>query len=393
MTTHLGTDYNALLNAGAIHTAREIEQQPAIWEQISAQIQREAPALRTFLTDALSAADRILLTGAGTSAFIGLSLRGEFQRSFGKPAQAVATTDLVTHPQDYMHKNIRTLIISFARSGNSPESVAALSLAEQFGGKCSHLIITCNGSGALAKFALSSRYVLVLPEEANDQGLAMTSSYTGMLLAGLLVARINTLDDAAAACARTITYGRYILDHCREEVKGLAGLPFRRAVFLGSGPLFGTAVEAHLKLQELTDGKIICTCDSFLGFRHGPKAVVDEYTLMVYFCSNTPYVLQYERDLLEDMRSGTRPMAELVVSERPVSVGKELTIVMPAADTPLDESFLPVCFIVVAQLLGYYKSMACGLHPDAPSSNGSITRVVQGVAIYASQADGRANGI
>lgn len=383
MTMYLGTDDKTLLNAGAIHTAREIEQQPQIWKAVVEQVRRDRAALDEFISEALADVDRILLTGAGTSAFIGLSIRGDYQRHFARPTEAVPSTDLVTHPQDYFHHNIRTLVISFARSGNSPESVAALSFAEQFSLKCFHLIITCNADGALARFHSSSpKYVFVLPAQANDQSLAMTSSYSGMLLAALLISRIGKFEDAEKAAMKAIAYGNHILGTNRMKLQQVAARPFRRAVFLGSGPLNGTAVEAHLKLQELTDGRIICTCDSFLGFRHGPKAVVDDQTLMVYFFSNNSYAFQYERDLLDDMKRGVAPMLELVVSEQQLGVSHEHVIAMPQQGKPLDESFLPVCFILVGQLLGYYKSLACGLRPDAPSTSGAITRVVQGVAIY-----------
>jgi tagatose-6-phosphate ketose/aldose isomerase len=381
--TYLGTETPELISTGAIHTAREIEQQPAIWEQVLRQVQAEQSALRDFLREARGEVSRILLTGAGTSAFIGLSVRGDFLRHLGVPAEAVASTDIVSHPKDYLHPAVATLVISFARSGNSPESVAALALAEQFGGKCFHLIITCNGEGALARYNSSSRkYVFVLPPQANDQSLAMTSSYSGMLLAALLIARIDNIAATASQVQKVIAYGKHILSHYVPPLRALARYDFRRAVFLGSGPLYGTALEAHLKLQELTDGRVICKNDSCLGFRHGPKAVVDKDTLVVYFFSNNHYAFQYERDLLEDMKKGTPPLLEIGIAERPFTSRLEHVFTLPPGDDPLDESFLPLCYILFGQLLGYCKSLELGLRPDIPSANGAISRVVEGVEIY-----------
>ena len=149
---YLGIKSSILTQIGGIHTATEIAQQPQIWEQVWEGINAEQPALQKFLTEAFSNSSRILITGAGTSAFIGLSLRGTFQRLTGLHTEVVPSTDIVSHPKDYFQASIPTLMISFARSGNSPESVAAVALADEFSTTCYHLIITCNEEGKLANY-------------------------------------------------------------------------------------------------------------------------------------------------------------------------------------------------------------------------------------------------
>ncbi len=157
-------------------------------------------------------------------------------------------------------------------------------------------------------------------------------------------------------------------------------------MFLGSGPLLGTATEAHLKLQELTDGRVICTPDSFLGFRHGPKAVVDETTLMVYLFSNQKYVLKYEKDLVQSMSKGRRPLLEIGLMESRID-GIDLHYSFPFSENgpTVDEEFLAVCSVVPAQILAFFKSLQLGLQPDTPSQTGAISRVVEGVQIYSFQ--------
>lgn len=379
---YLGIDAEELAKLGGIHTAREIDQQPGIWEQVAADIQREHYLLKNFLEEASGKVDRILLTGAGTSAFIGISLRGVFQRCTGILTEAVASTDIVSHPKDYFHINIPTLIVSFARSGNSPESVAALRLADDLSPLCYHLIITCNADGKLALYDSGMRkYVFCLPSAANDQSLAMTSSYSGMLLAGLLCARIGNLDRSMNMIPSLVRYGRKVIEQFTPILKRIADLDFKRAVFLGSGPFYGTATESHLKLQELTDGNVICKSDSFLGFRHGPKAVIDANTLVVYFFSNNDYAFQYEKDLLDDMQRGTSPLYELGIAESSIATRLRDLFVLSQGEA-IDEEFLAVCFVLPAQILGFFKSLQLGLRPDMPSASGAITRVVQGVEIY-----------
>lgn len=373
----------SLLQGGA-HTKREIWGQPDLWQKVYAKIHLEKESLILFLKDVTSNENlNVILTGAGSSAFIGLSLIGSYKRNLKKQTTAVATTDLVTHPKDFFYSDVPLLLISFARSGNSPESVAAVSLADQVCSKVYHLIITCDASGDLANYTSDSlAYKFILPAEANDKSLAMTGSYSGMLLAGLLIAKINEIENLQRQVTTLRKYGSKLLDQS-ETFRQIASINFERALFLGSGPLYGTATESHLKLQELTDGKVICKKDSFLGLRHGPKVVIDQNTLVFLLFSNQPYVLDYEIDLLNELKAGTKPLYMGGMIESGIfNVDLDNLFVLSESGVQLEEDFLPVCFILLAQMLGYFKSLQLGFDPDMPSKSGTISRVVKGVVIY-----------
>ncbi|MEZ2445795.1 SIS domain-containing protein [Chitinophaga sp. RCC_12] len=384
MQSVLELEPSALQEKGAFHTAREIAQQPYIWEKIMNGLTGEASALSAFLEEAYHTVDNIILTGAGTSAFIGLSLTGSFFRHTGVITRAIPTTDLVAHPHDYFHSDRIPLIISFARSGNSPESCAALELADNISRRCYHLIITCNHSGQLAGWqSQHPQHMILLPPECNDKSLAMTSSYTGMLLTGALITRLHNIAAMRQQVEVLCTYGKLLLTRYTALLRTIAGKKFTRAVFLGDGAFYGTATEAHLKLQELSGGKVICKSDSFLGFRHGPKAIIDENTLVVYIFSNNSYVLNYEKDLVISMKQGNKALLEMGILPANGEV-PELDTVLLTGDQPLllEEDLLCVCSILPLQLLAFFTSLSLGLQPDNPSVNGAITRVVEGVAIY-----------
>jgi tagatose-6-phosphate ketose/aldose isomerase len=381
---YLDFPVDELTRLGAIHTAREISQQPVLWLKIWEEANARRPEIEKFFRTTQSAR-RIILTGAGTSAFIGLSLRGAFQRGRGILTEAISTTDLVSHPQDYLLPEVPTLLVHFARSGNSPESAAVVRIADEICQKCFHLVITCNPEGLLAMSpSPNPKHVYTLPAEANDQSLAMTSSYSGMLLAGKLLANIEAVADQKSTVQALAKYAERVLTNHVAELKEIAALDFKRAVFLGGGPLYGTATEGHLKLQELTDGQVICKNDSYLGFRHGPKAVIDSHTLVVYTFSNDKHAQQYEKDLVGAMKKGTPPLAEVGIAETaPEGISLDHLITLSTDATTVDEEFLTVAAIVPAQLLGFFKSLQLGMKPDAPSATGAITRVVEGVQIYA----------
>lgn len=368
-----------------LHTAKEIAGQPQLWFKIFDKLVKEQHGIGTFLDRVLDQSKKIILTGAGTSAYIGYSVEGALQRNWGITTTSVPTTHLVSHPQDYFERATPTLMVSFARSGNSPESLAAVAMADNHIDTCFHLIITCSAKGELANIASKNEsLVFLLPPESNDKSLAMTGSYSGMLLAILLLADYRNMHANYAYVQTLVGYGGTMLGSALGVVEKVAQKDFKRAVFLGSGPLYGTATESHLKLQELTDGGVICKNDSYLGFRHGPKAVVDESTLMVYYFSNNEDVLRYELDLVTAMAIGKKPLSQIGISSMDVKVPTldQLVVLDTGNMAKLPEEYLSVCYILFGQLLGFFKSLHLHLQPDAPSKSGAISRVVQGVKIY-----------
>ncbi|MFZ5938928.1 MAG: SIS domain-containing protein, partial [Bacteroidota bacterium] len=259
---YLNKDQHFLEEKGALHTAMEISSQPWLWNEIYRRIREERGALGAFLDRVLPGMRKIILTGAGTSAYIGYSLEGVFQRSTGITTVSVPTTHLVSHPADYFDPLTPTLLISFARSGSSPESLATVKLFDRYCPGSAHLVITCNSEGELARHHFRNDcYIFNLPPEANDKSLAMTSSYSGMLLAAYLIGNLHELDALETAVATLCHYGQRILSDYTSTLQEIARMPFQRAVFLGSGPAYGTSRESNLKLQEMTDGQIICKND------------------------------------------------------------------------------------------------------------------------------------
>lgn len=370
----------------AENTLKEIAHQPQLWKKIWKKICAEKEEIRSFLDSRKDKLDSIVLTGAGTSAYIGISTQNCFRHKFGICAEPVSTTHIVSHPQDFFIPSKNLLMISFARSGNSPESCAAAKLADQFSENVSHFIITCNKDGQLAKDYTDKEntYVFVLPPEANDKSLAMTSSFSGMMLTSALVARIDEITSLEKDIDQLCRYGSNTLRQA-PLLWDIANSDFNRAVYLGSGSLYGVAKEAQLKMQELTDGLVICKHDSFLGLRHGPKAVIDEKTFIVHHVSSDPHAMKYDMDLIVSMRKNSSPIGQIAIGENLICQEYvDWSINFEPETTPLDKDLLCVVSILPAQMLAVFKSIQLGLKADSPSRNGAISRVVQGVSIYQS---------
>src|SRR6185295_5107140 len=368
-----------LESRGGMWTAREIAQQPQLWLRVEKLLAAERASLQQFIAPIVDdPGARIVLTGAGTSAFIGQCLQPVLAPRLRCRVDAVPTTDIVSTPLS-LQSAAPTLLISFARSGNSPESAATLDLAEQVLGSVRHLVVTCNKDGELALRARKMRnaHLVVLPEATNDRGFAMTSSFTCMLLAAALV--FDAIQPSTVA--RLSRSAELLLQQMPSCTQQLVASRFERVVYLGSNELLGLAHEAALKLLELTDGRIATLAESTLGFRHGPKSMVDGSTLVVVMLSNAPYTRAYDLDLLEELRRDGRAGGILALSG---SVdgrlpGEHLLFAGMDGASDLELSLLHV---IVAQCYALAESLARGLRPDAPNSAGHVNRVVQGVTIY-----------
>ncbi|GAA5222306.1 SIS domain-containing protein [Membranihabitans marinus] len=381
----LGLNKAELKELKGYHTAHEIVSQPLLWEEIYDDVLRGKEKILGFIRSIHNIENcDIILTGAGTSCFVGEVLESAFMQYLSPFSRTVATTTLVTHPEVYFSSPRTTVLVSFARSGNSPESRASLALANKHCGEVRHLVITCNAQGEMIKeLDLEKDFLFLLPEQANDKGLAMTGSFTGMLLAGYLMARIEDVESLSDEFQLAKVYGQRLISTSEVMCKKLAELDFSRAIFLGSGPLLGVARESHLKVQELSNGSVMCNFDSYLGLRHGPKVVVDSQTLVVFLLSNDEYVRKYEVDLIKDMVTESLGLKKIIISERPCpELDVDYVINMGEEGTALDPYFLAMVNVLPAQILGFFKSIQLGYSPDSPSEKGTISRVVQGVRIY-----------
>lgn len=371
------------------HTRREIEQQPDLWVKTIKQFSKEKEKMEQFL-HAIGQRHphaRVIFTGAGTSAFIGETIYPYVRqaiRNKGWEAEAISTTNLTANPYLFLDKEIPTILVSFARSGNSPESVAAVELAEKLVDEFYEITITCNQAGALAKREQGKerQLVLILPEESNDKGLAMTSSYSTMVLTALYLFSENkpgfeqTILDVSTA-------GKEMLEICANLIPKLVEEDFSRIVYLGSGVFEGLSRESALKFLELTAGRFPTMFDTSLGFRHGPKSILSSNTMVVVYLSNHPYTRKYDLDILKEIYAAEDRGKIVAISgsqEADVEKYSDYQVTIPLSDK--DDINLALPYVIFAQLFAYEKSLHSGISPDNPSPTGVISRVVQGVQIY-----------
>ncbi|MFS7403352.1 tagatose-6-phosphate ketose isomerase [Carnobacterium maltaromaticum] len=382
-----------LTQLGAVITANEIKQQPELWQEAFENYRSKENEINRFLTDLSNQFQqiRVIFTGAGTSAYVGDTvlpyLKGQLN---GKKwdLMSIPTTDLVSNPESFFANEIPTLLVSFARSGNSPESLAAVSLGKQLVKDFYQLTITCAFDGKLANQAEgdAKNLLLLMPKKANDKGFAMTGSYSCMTLTALLVFDLTSLSQKATWIEQLKVMGEDVLQRST-EIQKIIDLDFNRVIYLGSGSLAGMTREAQLKILELTAGQITTIFDSSLGFRHGPKSFVNEQTLVFVFTSNDPYTRQYDLDILNELKQDQIAcyVSGLSVAGETNYGGNNFTLLGNGKDLP--DAYLVLPYIIFAQTVAVLSAIKVGNQPDTPSPTGTVNRVVKGVEIHPYQVD------
>lgn len=385
----LGLEISKLEDCSGLNTAKEIIQQPDTWRESVKNLIKNKIEIKSFIDSFLSKKEfRIILTGAGTSAFAGEVCEPYLTSLLNKRVEAIATTDLVASPKSYFIKDIPTLLVSFARSGNSPESVHAVNLASQLVDDLYQIVITCNENGKLAKNTVNDEksLLLLMPPQTNDLGFAMTSSFTTMVLNAMAVFNIDNIENFSSDVDKLSNSVNDFIENNIEKVTSLSNEDFERIVYLGSSTSKGIARESALKVLELTAGKVNASYDTPLGFRHGPKSVVDDNTVSVIYISNDEYTRKYDLDLAKEMLAHKKNDKVVIVGDNiEEDILNKTDYVFNVENinyTVENEVLLPLQQIIFGQMLSFLKSVNLGITPDNPCPTGEVNRVVQGVILH-----------
>ena len=376
-----------LKELGADITTAEIMQQPDLWEDTFQIYADNKEAIEAFLASANAMVEgrtSVIFTGAGTSDYVGDTV-APYLRHVGDTDtydfKPIATTDIVSAPRDFLRPEDPTILVSFARSGNSPESLAAVEVAKSYVKNIKFLNITCAPEGKLAVESADDPDALtLLIPRANDKGFAMTGSYSCMALLTTLIFDTAADEQKQAWVREAAAMGREVVEREDEVAAYLAG-DFNRVTYLGSGSYVGLAQEAQLKILELAHGLVATSWDSCMGYRHGPKSFVDDKTLVFVFVNNDAYTRQYDLDILNEIAGDKIAQKTIAVQQAGETgfAGESFTF---EGHAELPEAYLALPFVMVAQTVSLLNSVRVGNTPDTPSPTGTVNRVVKGVTIH-----------
>jgi tagatose-6-phosphate ketose/aldose isomerase len=371
---------------GYRHTLREIAQQPLTWVETADGVPARLDAIRSALTRVVGNghSGTIVFTGSGSSLYAGECLSSALQARLRIPVHAVAAGEVLTHPSGWLPPNGPCLLVSLARSGNSPESCGVLDSLRDT--ECRHLVITCNRHGRLAtSYGDDARVTtVVLNDKTCDRSLVMTSSFTNMVLAGQVLGMAGDPDGYRTRGNELARLGADVLLRYADPLARVAREDYRSAVYLGSGCRYGSARESALKMLEMTAGEVTTFPETYLGLRHGPMAAVDERALVVCFLASDPVVRAYETDLVRELGRKKLGARKVIVGHdvpRDLAGPDDVVVDVPGGVAMADEA-APVLDVLVGQLLAFFRCLAIDLRPDMPSDDGVISRVVESFAIH-----------
>lgn len=380
-----GYEKKELEKLNALCTASEIMQQPELWSETYRLVVQNETDIRSFLKKHVTKDAKVIFTGAGSSDYIGDTIVNYLSHKMNVRMEAIATTDIVSNPEEYVEEDTKTVLVSFARSGNSPESVGAYNLFQDHVKDIVQVIITCNKEGELAKQAEMEKdnFVFLLPDKTNDKGFAMTSSLSCMMLAALLFFDIDHLKENKKYIDIIIEQGKEILENQWQEIKNLSTYPVQRLVYLGAGCFHGLIQELALKNMELTNGRIATIQESILGFRHGPKTFMDDKTNIIVLMSQDDYTNLYCKDLIREIHHDNGNHRLTVFSYKDErSLVNTCDTYITVAGKQIPDNYACFNYLLYGQLLGFFNSLELGITPDNPSPDGTVNRVVKGVTIH-----------
>ena len=380
-----GKSLEELEKIKAIFTATEIRQQPELWRETYKLILDQKESIQRFINKNVDKNTRIVLTGAGTSDYVGDTVALELNKKLEAKVEAIATTDIVSNPNEHIEKNVKTILVSYARSGNSPESIGAYDLFENNVDDITQIVITCNKDGDLAKRCVNNEknMLVLMPEKSNDKSFAMTSSFSCMTLATLLIFDIENIEKNKEFVEIVSSQSEEILDNRWSEIKQLVDYEAERVVYLGSGTLKGLCQEMALKNLELTSGQVTTICESVLGFRHGPKSIINDKTLVIIMATNEEYTKLYDIDLIKEIHNdlGNHKLA-VITYENDEIMKENCSNYICVNGKTIPNIYKIFNYMIFGQMFGYLNSLKLNISPDNPRPDGTVNRVVKGVVIH-----------
>lgn len=328
---------------GAV-TRQEILSQPDVWEAcLGGSDPGDEDMAQRILGGAL---DRILFVGCGSSYYLALVLAAFVRHRTGVRVLAVPAGEVWLHPELELDRGARLLAICISRSGRTSEVLLAREhLARAYGAET--VALTCDPESTLAA---TCDHRLVVPE-AQERGVVMTRSFTGMYLR---LARLF----AAGSLRRLPEVARVLLREQGSRFEALGTRPeTHRYVFLASGGLHGFAREAALKVGEMS----LAPAEAYhaLEFRHGPVAAAGGGTLLALWVTEAGRT--HEVRLAAEVRALGADVVVLGGVESP--------------DVPLEGEEYALAAMPLIHLLALSRGLVAGEDPDRPRIIGHVVEL------------------
>lgn len=342
-------------------TLPEILGQPLAWEASLQEALNQTQRMQDFLRH--EEWSDVVFCGCGSTYYLALAAATIFRTVVDIRTWAFPSSELLLFPRANLVGPGPYLLIALSRSGETTETLRAAQIFQAGFGK-NTVAITCDETSTLAAICTTK----LVAQQAKEKGVAQTRSFTSMLLltqfcAGIASGRSQFVQELS----RLPDVGKSIISKGQPLARRLG---YDRTInsffFLGSGPLYGLACETMLKMKEVSLSH--AEAFHFMEFRHGPKSLVDDRTLIVALVSET--ATSYETAVLTEMQAlGART---LILADKAIGVPTDYEVVF---ESGLAELAYAVLYLPIPQLMAYYRALAKGLDPDQPRNLEAVVRL------------------
>jgi len=312
---------------------------------------------RTSIDEFFKNNKRFVFIGCGSSYSNAKSFAMICNMSTDKPAIALAAGDVLLHAERYKNCIDGSGVVFISRSGRTSELIRALDRLKELGYDIKVASFVCADDTPLGD---KSDLVLSTPwafDESVCQTRCVTNAY---FMAAYIFAEITDNTPVLLDLRLMITEGPEYIKKAEALAKELATQPWTHAIVLGDAELEGIAEEGALVFKEVC--QLPSSYHHLLDLRHGPMVLVNDKTLVIVALGTA---CELELNLIKDIKAkGAEIVAFCGVCDRCEEFAGTKTICF---GEPLSHISKGIPFIILCQMIAYYKSKETGADPDKPT--------------------------
>ena len=296
---------------------------------------------------------RFVFIGCGSSYSNAKSFAMIFSMSTGIPATALAAGDILLHAERYKKYMDGTSVVFISRSGYTSELIKALDKLRETGCDMNTASFVCADDTPLGE---KSDFVLSTPW-AFDKSVCQTRCVTNAyFMAAYITAKITSNATTLSDLFTVIKEGPEYIKKAETLAGELAVLPWNHALVLADAELEGIAEEGALVFKEVC--QLPSSYHHLLDVRHGPMVLVNKETLAIAALGVSS---ELEANLLIDLKA--KGAFVVAFSDTPAELDGVRFVDF---GKPLSHIAKGIPFIILNQMIAYYKSKETGADPDKP---------------------------
>lgn len=340
---------------------KEIDEQPTVMRKLITAYtdDNNQVTVDPEIIKAVQEADRIYILAAGTSYHAGFASKSFLEQMTDTPVELGIASEW-GYNMPLLSK--KPLFIMISQSGETADSRQVLVKANQMG--IPSLTITNVPGSTLSREATYTMLLHAGPEIAVASTKAYTAQVATLAILAKAVGDANGNKVAAdfdvvhelAIVAQSIEATLSEQDTIAEKAEALLK-ETRNAFYIGRGSDYYVAMEASLKLKEIS----YIQCEGFAAgeLKHGTISLIEEGVPVIALISSNPVLASHTRGNIQEVEARGASVLT-IVDESQAREGDDIIV------TTVHPFLSAIAMVVPAQLTAYYATLQRGLDVDKP---------------------------